>query len=223
MKVEKIRHILFLIAMMLFVLPTQATEVTYHILTLPIDPSRYDYHMQSDLTGKRLEAAKITVTQSKVELPAEYKSPLATNFRYYSKSDVNVSASAVKIFENYNNLKGFHYQVKGIDTADPTPSPVAEGTTPPEGKVDYYVIYDYNEANSIVQLDGSVKYNIHTKGRSKTTDPFKNKGFMALNRGRNNRPAIIPTDRVNPEMLASEDFVGRLYGNIERTSQKGRH
>ncbi len=207
MKVEKIRHILFLIAMMLFVLPTQATEVTYHILTLPIDPSRYDYHMQSDLTGKRLEAAKITVTQSKVELPAEYKSPLATNFRYYSKSDVNVSASAVKIFENYNNLKGFHYQVKGIDTADPTPSPVAEGTTPPEGKVDYYVIYDYNEANSIVQLDGSVKYNIHTKGRSKTTDPFKNKGFMALNRGRNNRPAIIPTDRVNPEMLASEDFM----------------
>ena len=36
-----------------------ATKVTYHILTLPIDPSRYDYKMQAAFTGKRLEAFSV--------------------------------------------------------------------------------------------------------------------------------------------------------------------
>ena len=40
-----------------------------------------------------------------------------------------------------------------------------------------------------------------------TTRTRSGKGLLAYNRGRNNRPAVLPTDKVDPEMLASEDFM----------------
>ena len=77
-----------------------ATNVTYHILTLPIDNNIY--HMKDEISGKRLEAFKVTVNnQTTLGLPAQYKSPLATGFTYYSISDPNItkSGSAVTLFE----------------------------------------------------------------------------------------------------------------------------
>lgn len=66
-----------------------ATTVTYHILTLPINPSVYDYHMKAAVTGYRLEAVKVVVNdQTTVELPAHYKSPLATGFTYYEPDGI---------------------------------------------------------------------------------------------------------------------------------------
>ena len=175
-----------------------ATDVTYHILTLPIpDPSvpgNYDYHMVSGVTGKRLEAVKVVVTgQTHLELPAHFKSPLATEFKYYEASDVTKSGSAVKLFDATNNShKGYTYEVKGGAT------PVAEKITELSGtKAEYYVVYTYNASNTIAQLNGSVKYNLSVK----------NKGFFSLNRGRNNRPAAMPKAKVDAEMLASEEFV----------------
>ena len=62
-----------------------AAKVTYHILTLPIPdpaiPGNYNYHMKDAVIGHRLEAFKVVVdNQTTVELPAHYKSPLATGF-----------------------------------------------------------------------------------------------------------------------------------------------
>lgn len=185
-----------------------ATDVTYHILTLPIDKSIY--HMKDEISGKRLEAFKVTVKgKSQLELPAQYKSPLATGFMYYATGDVTKSANAEKLFDATDNKnKGYTYVVRGEDTPEDTSddaAPVAEGTTLPDGTAEYYVVYTYNSSNEIAQLDGSVKYNINTIGYDKST--VKEKGFMAYNRGRNNRPAILPKGKVDPEMLASEDFM----------------
>ena len=172
---------------------TWAAKVTYHILTLPIDPStRYDYHMKSDVTGHRLEAFKVVVdNQNTVELPAHYKSPLATGFTYYEPKDITGhGSSAVSLYDGVSSRKGILYEVKA------SPTPVAEGTAITTSTAEYYVVYTYNESNTIAKLDGTVNYNIGVKG----------KGFLSLNRGRNNRPAVIPTAKADPEMLASLDF-----------------
>ena len=176
-----------------------ATDVTYHILTLPIDNSVY--HMKAELSGKRLEAFKVTIKgQSQLELPAQYKSPLVGEFTYYAASDVTVSGSAVKLFDATNNQnKAFYYTVDGGASA------VTEGTSLSGTKADYYVVYTYNASNTIVQLNGSVKYNIKAIGYDKGKEVEK--GFFAYNRGRNNRPAVLPKTIVDPEMLASEDFM----------------
>ena len=167
-----------------------AAKVTYHILTLPIDNSIY--HMKSEVSGKRLEAVKVVVdNQSTVELPAHFKSPLATDFIYYKPEDITGhGGSAVSLYDDFTSRKGVLYDVKA------SPTPVAEGTAINSSTAEYYVVYTYNASNTIAQLDGSVNYNIGVKG----------KGFLSLNRGRNNRPAVIPTAKVDPEMLASPDF-----------------
>ena len=176
-----------------------ATDVTYHILTLPIDNDIY--HMKDVFSGKRLEAFKVTIKgQSQLELPAQYKSPLVGEFTYYAASDVTVSGSAEKMFDATNNQnKAFYYTINGGASA------VTEGTSLSGTKADYYVVYTYNASNTIVQLNGFVKYNIKAIGYDKGKEVEK--GFFAYNRGRNNRPAVLPKTIVDPEMLASEDFM----------------
>ena len=118
-----------------------AATVTYHILTLPIDPSYYDYHMKSGVTGHRLEAFKVVVDGTTVELPAHYKSPLATGFTYYEPKDITGhGGSAVSLYDGVADCKGVLYDVK----TSPTPTPVAEGDG---GKgyryKDYRKIFEY--------------------------------------------------------------------------------
>lgn len=167
-----------------------AAKVTYHILTLPIDNTIYN--MKSGVNGKRLEAVKIIVdNQTTVELPAHYKSPLAENFTYYEPKDITGhGASAESLYDGVASRKGVLYTVKA------SPTPVAEGAAITGSTAEYYVVYTYKTSNTIAKLDGTVNYNIGVKG----------KGFLSLNRGRNNRPAVIPTAKVDAVMLASEDF-----------------
>ena len=191
-------HIIYILGLLLMVGSvsnvTWAATVTYHILTLPIPdpatPGNYDYHMKSEVIGHRLEAFKVVVDGTTVELPAHYKSPLATGFTYYKPEDIDGhGGSAVALYDGVVR-KGVLYDVKA------SPTPVAEGTAISGTSAEYYVVYTYNESNTIAKLDGSVYYNIGVKG----------KGFLSLNRGRNNRPAVVPTAKVDPEMLASPDF-----------------
>ena len=177
-----------------------ATDVTYHILTLPID--NRIYHMKDEISGKRLEAFKVTIKgQSNLELPAAYKSPLVGSFTYYAASDVTESPSAVKLFDATNNSNSaYYYTINGGASA------VSEGTSLSGAKADYYVVYTYNASNTIAQLNGSVKYNIKAIGYDNKGKEVE-KGFFAYNRGRNNRPAVLPKGKVDPEMLASEDFM----------------
>ena len=210
--VKRIRHIALVFFMLLLggvVNEAWAANVTYHILTLPIDPSRYDYKMKDEIEGWRLEAVKVVVNnQTTVELPAQYKSPLVSGFTYYNASDITKysDGAAQNLFAN-GPVKGVLYKVSGEDTPSTAddPTPVTESTTISGSTAEYYVVYTYDASNEIAKLDGSVKYNIRTK--YKDNKVWKDRGFFALNRGRNNRPAVLQSANINPEMLSSEDFM----------------
>ena len=217
-------HIIRLFALLLMMSVSSAVNqawaatVTYHILTLPINPSYYDYKMKDLVTGWRLEAVKVVVNnQTTVELPAQYKSPLATGFTYYKTTDVTKynTGTAQNLFTN-GPVKGVLYKINGVDAdTEGSSTPVAEGTTISGNTAEYYVIYTYNSSNEIAQLDGSVKYNIRTK--YKDNKVWKDRGFFALNRGRNNRPAVLPSSKVDPENLASEDFMKFGYNSGDKS------
>ena len=185
-----------------------AYKVTYHILTKPIDNSIY--HLDGSdgvFSGKRLEAVRIVdknaTGSTKVGLPAVYKSPLAKNFRYYLSEKVNKSASAVAMYAYSGTNKSYHYTI-----ANEADSITRDSYSITEN-IDVYVTYEYDAANSIYKLDGSKDYNLSISG-----------GFLAFNRGRNNRVAIIPesANRVSAEALASDDFVKIDVSGIPGTS-----
>ena len=67
---------------------------------------------------------------------------------------------------------------------------------PPSDNYEVYVTYEYNAANTIAKLDGKKVYNIALGD-----------GFLALNRGRNNRPAVVATKYLTADQLASDEFV----------------
>lgn len=172
-----------------------AYKVTYHILTLPIDNSIY--HLDAEFSGKRLEAVRVidnkATSSTKVGLPAQYKSPLAKNFRYYlSGVNVTKSPSAYPMYAYNTKNKSYHYTI--VDEANFID--IASYTISED--IEVYVTYEYDADNTIYKLDGTKDYNLSMSG-----------GFLAFNRGRNNRLAIIPENsgRVSAEALASDDFV----------------
>lgn len=163
-----------------------AAKVTYHVLTLPIDASTAG--MVSAVNDKRLEAIRVIVDNAAtIELPAHFKSPLAKNFKYWASSQVSASA-ATELYSGSSRVKEIIYT---LDTTSET----AEGTSV-DSNCDIYVTYEYDSSNTIAKLDGSKTYIIGATY-----------GFLALNRGRNNRPAVLPRTNVTEEYLISEDFV----------------
>ena len=169
-----------------------AATVTYHVLTLPMSSSVYN--IKSTYDGKRLEAIQVKVDNAtSVELPVQFKSPLATNFKYYKADQVTKSATAENLYDNGSN-KAYIYELIATPTATPEGDPVSSN-------IDIYVTYDYKYAasetgNTIAKLNGSANYNIAV-----------NKGFLAYNKGRNNRPAVVPRNMVTAEQLVSPTFV----------------
>lgn len=125
--IKRLHHRIFTFLLLLLLAGGTANEawaatVTYHILTLPINPSVYDYHMKVAVTGYRLEAVKVVVNdQTTVELPAHYKSPLATGFTYYKPEDITYhGSSAVSLYDGVASRKGILYKVNGEDTPGDT-------------------------------------------------------------------------------------------------------
>ena len=163
-----------------------AAKVTYHVLTLPIDASTAG--MVSAVNDKRLEAIRVIVDNAAtIELPAHFKSPLAKNFKYWASSQVSASA-ATELYSGSSRVKEIIYT---LDTSSET----AEGTSV-DSNCDIYVTYEYDSYNTIAALDGSKTYIIGAKS-----------GFLAYNRGRNNRPAVLPRANVTEDCLISDDFV----------------
>ena len=163
-----------------------AAKVTYHVLTLPFTTLNDDG--TNFKTNIRVEAIRVIVDNgTEVELPAHFRSPLAKNFTYYDANDVTSSANAEKIYPN-NDTKAYTYTVSGTPL---TPGPISSTTDK-----DIYVTYEYDASNTIAKLDGSKTYNIYIRG-----------GFLAYNRGRNNRPAVVLEKYITAGMLANEDFV----------------
>ena len=174
---------------------TLAAKVTYHVLTLGLNDSRN--YTQSTYNGKRLEAIRIIVDNgTAVELPAQFKSPLATDFTYWAEADVEKSVNAEQLYANHNT-KAYLYNIKGEDTVgdEDNATPLTPGAAITKD-CHIYVTYSYNASNGIVKLDGTGVYNVYLKD-----------GFLAYNRGRNNRPAVIKEKYVTAEQLASDDFV----------------
>ena len=182
-----------------------AYKVTYHILTRKINNSIY--HMKDAFSDKRLEAVRVVdanaTGETKIGLPAAFKSPLAKNFRYYLSGKVTNSGSAVQMYDYKGTNKCYWYSIANeVDS-------ITTATYPIESNIDVYVTYEYDEDNTIYKLDGSKNYNLSISG-----------GFLAFNRGRNNRIAIIPesSGRVSAEALVSEDFVKVNVSGITGTS-----
>ncbi len=183
--------------LLLTAVSSQAAKVTYHVLTLPIDAS--SAHMVEAVDGKRLEAVRAIVDNAtSIELPAHFKSPLATNFKYYAADQVEKISThtSLRLHGNSDRVKGYIYNLK----AEATEMTELDRSSV-SSDCDIYVTYDYiyanNEtANPIAKLDGTGKYIIGVK-----------KGFLAFNRGRNNRPAVVPKSMVTDAQLISEDFV----------------
>ena len=230
-----------------------ASQITYHILTLPMqhrdvvpDVDGWVGNTIEGLNGYRQEAIRVVVTGSNVELPAYLKSPLAKNFTYYQADFVaKKSNTAEKIYQYNNDTKTLLYSTPiapytkvtksggsitevasnktewetheggtqktatSLSDYNTQKSELADGTyyfkmnclseyDPVTSNCDIYVTYEYDPDNTIAKLDGSVSYNIKLGS-----------GFLALNRGRNNRLAHIPESYVlsHPEYLTSEDFV----------------
>ena len=169
-----------------------AATVTYHVLTLPMSSSVYN--IKSTYDGKRLEAIQVKVDNAtSIELPVQFKSPLATNFKYYKADQVTKSATAENLYDNGSN-KAYIYELK----ATPTDTPEGDHVS---SNIDIYVTYDYIYAasetgNTIAKLDASANYNIAVTN-----------GFLAYNKGRNNRPAVVPRNMVTAEQLVSPTFV----------------
>lgn len=169
-------------------------KVTYHILTLPIDNSVY--HMDGSenvINGKRLEAVRVVDNNATtVNLPDAYKSPLAKEFKYYASTDVT-SHDAVAMYNFSEKNKTHYYEINGGATNI--------GGNAVSSNMDVYVTYEYDDTKEI-KLDGSEGYNLTMSG-----------GFIAFNRGRNNRLAVIKEelDIVHNNNLVSDDFTQFEY------------
>lgn len=171
--------------------------MTYHILTLPINNSIY--HMTGSegvIAGKRLEAIRVVDNNAtKLGLPKEYLSPLAKEFRLYNNDKVTQNAAVEMYKYSGSKNKSLYYSI--ANEADS----LTWGSTLTQN-MDVYVTYEYDADNTIAKLDGSAEYNLTMGG-----------GFIAFNRGRNNRVAVFQKSLglVDEEALTSEDFVQFAY------------
>ena len=213
---NKTRHYIRTLLLMLLLLAgggmaNEAWAVKYHILTLPFSVAHWngDGNKWSDI---RVEALLCESNETTIGLPDQFKSPLATNFRYWKSATstyaslYDVQAGTKIIDVKYNIIQcsaGNKYQ--NLDNELTAGNPVGSCT-------DIYVTYDYindykknvegisNYRNEILELDGATEYNIG----------FMNgnvEKFMCFNRSRNNRVANANSAGLSGEDLASDDFV----------------
>ena len=182
-----------------------AYKITYHILTLPMT-SEIPGNTVAEYNDKgwRMEALRVVVDNvTKLQpLPAHFQSPLADNFKYYANASVTKDGTAREIYANNHKNIYFLYRINGEDTPDndsddAAPMAIGDDIT---SNCDIYVTYKYNENNGIAKLDGSEKYIIGIHN-----------GFLAYNKGRNNRLAVMPKTYngeyiVEGESLCSDNF-----------------
>ena len=198
-------RIIFLLLLTLGV-TNEAWGQTYHILTKPFNVKNVDgtNKWTNDI---RVEALKCFGTSDKVGLPAEYVSPLATNFKYYS--NVSCSHTNTKLYDNDNQSKILATKYDIYEETDLTTNGATEivdpANTDASDYTDIWVTYDYNASNTILKLDGNTYYNI-------SLNTGNSQKYLCLNRSRNNRPGAANAKALNGEYLSSEDFVKPTAG-----------
>ena len=181
-----------------------AKEITYHILTMPFTVRNYN-NTGDYKANIRVEALQCTSKASTVGLPAEFKSPLATGYRYWKTA--TSTYTYLYDYENNNKIVNTKYYIYQCEADNATACLTGEITNPENTSSDadgipsdIYVTYEYNSSNGILDLTGVANYNvaINNSGTQK---------YLCYNRSRNNRIANANATGVSGDDLASDDFV----------------
>ena len=200
-KTKQYRHIALILTLLLLgsmVNEAWAHKVTYHVLTLPFTTYQDD-GTTPKFSNIRTEAIRVYVTNgSTVVLPDQFKSPLATDYTYYASTDITKSGSAQSIYQNHGT-KYYTYTINGGAT------PLTPGSSISQD-CDIYVTYSYDNATSPIDLNGGMAYNISIGD-----------GFLAYNRGRNNRVAVVP---MFPMLIFSKIRHIGMMPQITKTREK---
>lgn len=210
MKMKQTRlHIIRFFALLLMLVGGVATQVwaakvTYHILTKPFTVKTWDGN-GNFRPNIRVEALQCTSEEATVGLPDQYKSPLATGYRYWGRA----TSTYDKLYDSGHGskiitTKYYIYDCSGGDY-DCLSNELTEGSSV-GAYTDIYVTYDYIGSNSILDINGGTSYNIGF------TKDNKQK-FMCYNRSRNNRIANALGTGLSGEQLASDDFVVPVNNN----------
>ena len=153
-------------------------DVTYIILTKEFSVKKSD-NSTYKWTNIRLEALRCTSSGTTVYLPDAFRSPLAKNFKYWKTPTVTANT---KFYDDANTepkVLQTKYDIYSAVANEMTENTTLESNGNPTV---IYVTYDYDEANTILKLDGAHKYNI-------SLNTGNNLRFFCFNKNRGNRPA----------------------------------
>lgn len=174
-------------------------DVTYIILTKEFSVKNSD-NSTYKWTNIRLEALRCTSSGTTVYLPDAFRSPLAKNFQYWKTPTVTANT---KLYDDTGTNPKVLQTTYNIYTA--IADELTENSSVPDGVTTIYVTYDYDEANTILKLDGAHKYNI-------SLNTGNNLRFFCFNKNRGNRPAAAKVTTVSAEDLANSDFTQNVNG-----------
>lgn len=176
-------------------------QVTYYILTKPFNV-RNAANDDNYKTNIRLEALRCTSTGTTVYLPAEFRSPLAKNFKYWKTPTVTANTKLYDDTGTNPKVLQTTYDIYTAVSDEMTEGSTLESNGNPTA---IYVTYDYAEDNTILKLDGTHKYNIQLNSGD-------NLRYLCFNKNRNNRPGAAKATTVSADDLVSDDFVTNVNG-----------
>ena len=206
-----IRTLALLFVLLLSGMTTEAWayKVTYHILTLPMSSAADNSNTLAAVDGKRMEAVRVIVDNTtQVGLPPHFKSPLATNFKYYASDNVT-NHGATAIYEARPNNKYVLYTITHESTTLAENEAISKNC-------DIYVTYEYDKKGRRISqklfMDSSKNaaedytFEYDSKGRMvKSVGMFPAYGYNAEYRYTYNSKGFI-TQYV-------EEYSGEYYGD----------
>lgn len=227
-------------------------KVTYHILSLPM--TTYQRDGTNNLEGNnigvfrsnvRVEVLRVVSTDLHVNLPFEYRSPLATNYRYYSAN--YIAQTGPNQLYGYNNTKYYFYNIKDNtdtnttnnadygDSGDkvggdddnkddnvPLTAAVEAGVRLTPGAVcddniHIYVTYDV-KASPDIDLSTTLNTTTGLLSAGKKYNIHLKDRMVVLNQNRQNRPGAVLDNFYTPEQLSSDDFSWIEKGGLNNTA-----
>ncbi len=233
----------FIISLLLLTAENATNEawgkITYHILSLPMTTHQRDgvrniegENVTVFRENVRVEVLRVVSSDLHVNLPFQYRSPLATNYRYYTASAI--AQTGPNQLYGYNNTRYYFYNIKdntnanttnnvdygdsgskvgGDDTNKDDNVPLAAAVeaglrlTPGascDDNIHIYVTYDNNSAAE--GFDLGVDLLSPNSGNHKEYNIHLKDRMLVLNQKRQNRPGAVLDGKYTPEQLASKDF-----------------
>ncbi len=204
--VKQIQHIALIFALLLFggVANEAWGKVTYHILTLPFTTKKSD---GTDRGTYIVEALRCTSDELTVGLPDYFKSPLASNFKYYAANNVERNGTLESTGGSDARSQIYERIITKYDTyriVDPSVE-LTEGVAIADDS-HVYVTYTYDNATSPINLNGEEGRTIGGIVYNEDYNIALGDRFLCFNKARNNRVGAILATNVTNENLISNDF-----------------